>query len=84
MGDTASARAISNKLQRLTGGKAGAEATYGRTRIAALLGERQRAVELLRDALTQGFPHGLHIHNNPDFEALRDYEPFLELVRPQD
>lgn len=83
MGDTASARAISNKLERITGGRAGAEATYGRTRIAALLGERQRAVELLRDALTQGFPQGLHIHNSPDFETLRDYEPFLELVRPK-
>lgn len=84
MGDTASARAISSKLERITGREVGAEATYGRSRIAALLGERQRAVELLRDALTQGLPHGVHIHNNPDFEALRDYEPFLELVRPKD
>jgi hypothetical protein len=83
MGDTSSARSVSHKLERITGHEVGAQATYGRTRIAALLGERQRAVDLLRDALTQGLPDGLHIHSNPDVEALRDYEPFLELVRPK-
>jgi hypothetical protein len=47
-----------------------------------LLGEEQRAVDLLCDAITEGFPVNLNIHNNPDFESLRGYGPFVELTRP--
>jgi hypothetical protein len=36
----------------------------------------------LREALAQGLPYGTDIHSEPDFEALRDYEPFEELLRP--
>jgi hypothetical protein len=49
---------------------------------AALLLERLRSVDLLREALAQGLPYGTDIHSEPDFEALRDYEPFVELLRP--
>jgi tetratricopeptide (TPR) repeat protein len=81
-GDVRRARELSVELTRGVGRRANARASYGRACIAALLGERQRAVDLLREALTQGLPFGLEIHNNPDLESLRTYQPFVELVRP--
>jgi predicted Zn-dependent protease len=87
LGDVAEARAMSERLARVTavgilGREARAWAAFERARIAALLGEQQRAVDLLRDAITEGFPINLNIHDNPDFEALRVYGPFVELTRP--
>ena len=80
--DAARARSISAELERVRGRYFGAVASYGRARIAALLGDRQRAVDLLRDAITQGLPYGVDLHNDPDFEQLWDYQPYVELVRP--
>ncbi len=59
--------------------------TYERARIAAQLGEKERAVDLLRTAIAQGFilsseSTGLHVE--PSFEPLRGYPPFEELVKP--
>ncbi len=51
--------------------------------IAAVRGEREQAVELIREALAQGFAWDAWIHREPDFEALRDYPPFQELLRPK-
>lgn len=56
---------------------------YWRAVIAALLGERDRAVALLRDAFGQGHDRGLRIHASPEFEALRDFPPFAALVAPR-
>lgn len=56
----------------------------GRARIAALLGEPDRAVDLLRDAIAQGFGSRLMIHGTPDFESLREYPPFEQLMAPED
>jgi serine/threonine protein kinase/tetratricopeptide (TPR) repeat protein len=53
-------------------------------RIAALLGEQQRAVDLLKTAIAEGalvVPAQAHYHM--DFEPLRDYPPFQEFVRPK-
>jgi hypothetical protein len=85
--DVARANAISAELARVrerysSRGTGAALATYWRSRIAALLLERQPSVDLLREALAQGLPYGTDIHSEPDFEALRDYEPFVELLRP--
>jgi DNA-binding winged helix-turn-helix (wHTH) protein/tetratricopeptide (TPR) repeat protein len=57
--------------------------TYWRARIAALLGEHQRAVELLREAVGQGLHLGQQIHRTPDFDQLADFGPFAELVAPR-
>jgi tetratricopeptide (TPR) repeat protein len=62
--------------------------TRARARLAAILGDRERAVALLRQALDEGAfldgGHGLGLHSDPDFESLRDYPPFQELTRPKD
>jgi tetratricopeptide (TPR) repeat protein/predicted Ser/Thr protein kinase len=58
--------------------------TLWRARIAALLGEQQRAVDLLQAAVAEGalvVPAQAHYHM--DFEPLRDYPPFQEFVRPK-
>jgi DNA-binding winged helix-turn-helix (wHTH) protein/tetratricopeptide (TPR) repeat protein len=81
--NTTRARGISAELARVRG-REKPYATYLRSRIAALLQERERAVELLRDAFALGIPYGLHLHSHPDFEPLRDYKPFVELLQPLD
>jgi len=57
--------------------------TYWRARVAAVLGDRDRAVELLRAAYAEGYKHDIHVHRNMDFESLYDYASFLELLRPK-
>ena len=83
-GDVSRARAISAELQRLSDPDLLGYHTYWRAKIAALLGEHPRAVDLLRQALAQGQVLGLWVHHDEDFESLRDYSPFLELVKIKD
>jgi transcriptional regulator with XRE-family HTH domain/tetratricopeptide (TPR) repeat protein len=51
-------------------------------RITALLGEREQAVEFIQEARRHGtwyqFPHAVM-----DFESLKGYEPFEELMKPR-
>jgi TolB-like protein len=84
-GDRATALRISDELGRLRRPYLFGVNTYERARIAAQLGERDRAVDLLRMAMAQGFilsseSNGLHME--PSFEALRGYPPFDEVMRP--
>lgn len=67
--------------------------TLWRAKIAALLGDHDRAVGLLRDAisqglmpldLAQGLGYAMWLHSDIDFEALRDYPPFQRLMKPAD
>jgi tetratricopeptide (TPR) repeat protein len=60
-----------------------AHATYDQARIAALLGDREGAVALLRHAFEQGLRGRMYVHIDPDFEALREYPPYRELIRPK-
>jgi len=58
--------------------------TYYRAQIAAVLGDRSRAVELLRDAIAQGaVDPGDHLHSEPAFAGLHGYPPFEEVIRPK-
>jgi serine/threonine protein kinase/tetratricopeptide (TPR) repeat protein len=56
-------------------------AMYARARMAALLGNREQAVARLRDAFDLGLGSRQSIHIDPDFESLRDYPPYQELMR---
>ncbi len=58
--------------------------TMWRARIHALLGERDVALGMIREALRQGYPHVHALHTDVAFEPLRDYPPFQELLRPKD
>ena len=57
--------------------------TRARAMLAAALGERERALNLLRDAFSEGVPYGLWLHSEPAFASLRDYPPFQELLQPK-
>ncbi|UCC41573.1 MAG: tetratricopeptide repeat protein, partial [Candidatus Aminicenantes bacterium] len=56
--------------------------TYWRARIASLLGEKENAVRILREALAQGVYYSA-LHPSMDFEPLQDYPPFKELIKPK-
>jgi hypothetical protein len=58
--------------------------TYQRARIAAQLGERSTAVELLRAAFTQGKPYDLTLHTDRALEPLHGYDAFDHLLLPAD
>jgi tetratricopeptide (TPR) repeat protein len=57
--------------------------TYWRARIAALLGMKEEAVELLRQSFSQGKWYDVFIIQEADFFPLRDYAPFRELMKPK-
>jgi DNA-binding SARP family transcriptional activator/TolB-like protein/predicted Zn-dependent protease len=59
------------------------EHTYWRARIAALLGEPERAVGWLQEAYAQGRSEWIGLHSDPDLESLHDFTPFRRLVRPK-
>ena len=71
-------------LERVTRPYLFGRPTVWRARIAALLGERDGAVALLREAFAKGYPHAHALHTDLAFEALRDYPPFQELLRPKE
>ncbi|UCF20945.1 MAG: hypothetical protein JSU87_05985 [Gemmatimonadota bacterium] len=54
-----------------------------RASIAALLGEKERAVALLLEAFSNGLYYGTWLHADPDFQSLHDYPPFQDLLRPK-
>ena len=55
--------------------------TDGRARIEAALGDRERAVALLREAFAQGRVYTVYTHWSTP--GLWGYPPFLELLRPR-
>jgi tetratricopeptide (TPR) repeat protein len=56
--------------------------TYWRARIAALLGDKEGAVNLLRQAIKQGYRYD-SIHPTEDFETLADFPPYIQLMKPK-
>jgi tetratricopeptide (TPR) repeat protein len=83
MGDEAEAHAVLNALQSVNQPEVQAQVTLWRARITALLGDKDGAMTLLRQAVSQGTRFGVRIHRDINFEPLWDYPPFQELVRPK-
>ena len=54
-----------------------------RAQLAALLGQREQAVEFLRDAVARGLSMGTNVHRQMDFESLRGFAPFDDLMKPK-
>lgn len=57
--------------------------SYWRACIASVLGEREQAVSLLREAFAQGSAYGVSVLSDMDLEPLREYGPFEELIKPK-
>ena len=91
LGDHDIAVRIDEELAGLSRAYLWGHATYWRAAVAAVRGEEERAVELLGQAVTEGLfaqPWGAEypkwdFHIDPDFESLRDYPPFQELIAPR-
>lgn len=56
-------------------------ASIGYAAIAALLGERDRAVRRLAEASSNLFY--AYLHRDPDFDSLRSYPPFVAIATPK-
>jgi tetratricopeptide (TPR) repeat protein len=84
-GDTAVARAMDRRLAGDHSPYPRGRLAFGRARIAAAAGYREQAVELLRGSVAGGHWYTwLDLHVVPEFESLRGYPPFTELLQPKD
>ena len=85
LGDTAQARRVEAELAAITRPYLYGAHTYQRACIAAQLGEKDRALALLRDAFGQGLqsPPISAIHTDLDLEPLWGYPPYEELMKPK-
>ena len=84
LGRAAEARKVEADLAGLARPYLYGQPTFWRACIAAQLGEKDRAVDLLREAFSQGYPFSLELHREIDLEPLRGYPPYEELVKPKD
>jgi hypothetical protein len=80
-GERAEAPRVSERLRRLERPYLLGENTLMRARIAAWLGEKDQAVDLLRTAFAEGVFHDIFPHRDMDLEPLRGYPPFEELIQ---
>jgi serine/threonine protein kinase/tetratricopeptide (TPR) repeat protein len=82
-GDKEEALRISEELKRIDRPYTFGAQTYWRARIAALLGMKEEAVELLRQSFAQGNYYSVFIIQEADLDPLRDFAPFRELMKPK-
>jgi len=90
LGHRRDAEALARRLAAMHPPYLSGRVPYWRARIAALLGDRDQAVALLRDAIARGIGCAVHTgtpdedcHREMDFESLRGYPPFDDLLRPR-
>jgi tetratricopeptide (TPR) repeat protein len=81
-GDRAEAMRISDELKDINRPYMFGNHTYWRACMAALLGEKESAMDLLREALAQGVPY-YRLHPDMDLEPLWDFPPFKGLIKPK-
>jgi hypothetical protein len=82
-GERAEAERIASAMATLDRPYLFGETYYWRAVIAAQLGQRAEAMDLLRDAFGHGRAHDIGLHRDPLLAPLRSYTPFKELLRPQ-
>ncbi len=83
LGDTALALRIEQEFAALDEPYMRGHDKLHRAQIQAMLGDRDQAVSLLRQAFAEGLGYGIWVHREPSFQSLRGYPPFDELVRPK-
>jgi tetratricopeptide (TPR) repeat protein len=82
-GDRDEAMRIGDRLSQLNDPYNHGHHLYWQSCIAAQLGDKERAMMLLRDAFSQGRSFDLWLHRDMDLEPLWDYPPFMEFLRPK-
>jgi tetratricopeptide (TPR) repeat protein len=81
-GDVEEALRISEELKNLDVPFIWGYNTSARAGIAALLGDKEQAVTLLREAISQGVTYP-SLHASMILESLLDYPPYKELIKPK-
>jgi serine/threonine protein kinase/tetratricopeptide (TPR) repeat protein len=82
-GDREKALKVSEWLRNLKQLHLGGHHTYYRACIAAILGDKDQAVNLLKENFLKGFGYSTDFHSDFDFESLWDYPPFIEFLKPK-
>lgn len=75
-GDLDRARLVNEQLAAIDRPYLFGETKRWQARIAAMLGQRDEAVRLLRRAFGEGLRYGMWIHDDETLESLRGYGPF--------
>jgi tetratricopeptide (TPR) repeat protein len=83
LGDEETARTYADELKEWDKPYLFGRQFYLRAWFAALLGERERAVLLLREAGAQGWGLNHDLFHEMNLESLHGYPPFEELIRPK-
>ena len=78
-GDVKEAKRIFNLLGETKDPRWINETRYRQSLIASILGEKETAVNLIKELLENGWDYGPGWYVNTDYEPLRDYEPFKKL-----
>jgi len=81
-GDRATADRTAARLEELRGPYHFGHTAYWQACIAAQLGDRDRAVERLREALASGYQFTIDVHRDPDLAPLHGFPPFDDLIAP--
>jgi len=83
-GDRATAQRISDRLGLVERPHLLGRHTFLRAGVAAHLGEKDRAVELLRTSLAQGVWYDIDLHQDLGLQPLHGYPPYEALVKPKE
>ena len=83
LGDSTEARRVSDRLAEMDDPYLGGLDTFWRAGIAAASGERERAVDLLREAHSHGYVFGITWHRSVILQPLRGFAPFEDFLRPK-
>lgn len=82
-GERAVADSLIDVLERMSAGRLPPVRRLYQAEIAAALGDRERAVALLRKGLGSGLAFGVEHHANPFLQPLAGFPPFEELIKPK-
>lgn len=82
-GDMEEARKISEELGLLDRPYLFGSHSYQRACVASLLGNKQQAVDLLQQAMREGYKFSIDVIQNQDFLPLQDFPPFQEFIKPK-
>jgi len=83
LGDEDQAREIQDDLAQLDRPFLQGKHLFWCACISAQLGERERSTVYMREAIRQGLGDRDYVQQEMDFEPLRDYRPFQDLIRPR-